>query len=172
MKQVMKGDRDAIQSLSAGMAGLNPSALPQDSAMPSTPGAMLDAFSEMYDLTYSGVDSVEGVEVYAFEGEAKPEYKEMFRQSPQLAQMGVTLDAARFFLGKDDGFLRKVEVLMEDGTVFTTQTYSNVTLNESLPQGAFSYTPPEGVPVMDLGQQLQQQNQAPPADAGEERGPN
>lgn len=155
-RQIMKGDRDTMKEMGMSMSGLSPGMIPQSQTMPATATEMLDMLGQMYDLAYAGTDTVNGAPVFVLDAEMKSEYADMFENSPQIQQMGLQFDKTRFAVGSDDGFVRRMEMLMPDGTAFMTQTYSNVVLNEALPDDAFEYTPPEGANVIDMVEQMKQ----------------
>lgn len=87
-----------------------------------------------------GKESLEGEEVYVFEGEA-PEKKEGFGQF-QPARIKV-------WIGTEDGIVRKQIAYSEADEEITSEIRTNVEINISIPDSSFVFTPPEGVQVMD-----------------------
>jgi peroxiredoxin len=55
----------------------------------------------------------------------------------------------------EDGFPRQYSTLGTDGSVVMEMTFKNVNLKPDLDPAMFEYTPPEGVPVMDFMEMMQ-----------------
>lgn len=120
----------------------------------------LGEHAKKYDLKLARADVVDGVEVHVLTGALLPEIREHFPEAGLkngwgfvYMNMGIA-DSTDIYVGKKDGFLRKVELRGRDGAVMLTMTIKNVMVNVSIDDSVFVYTPPDGVKVMDESDEI------------------
>jgi outer membrane lipoprotein-sorting protein len=88
-----------------------------------------------------GEETVDGIPCLKFEGRPSG--------NPSTAQALPDLALARLWLGKEDGFPRRVVFLDRRGKELFSQRFTGVTLNPLLDPALFMFRPPEGVKVVD-----------------------
>jgi outer membrane lipoprotein-sorting protein len=66
------------------------------------------------------------------------------------AMTGVEFGKTTVWIAVADGLLRKTQTLNKEGEVAMTATRTDVEVNVDLPDSLFTFTPPEGVQVMDM----------------------
>ncbi len=54
------------------------------------------------------------------------------------------------WIGADDGLVRKMVFINEEGKEMMSQSYTNIQLNVEVADSQFEFTPPEGVQVVDM----------------------
>lgn len=108
----------------------------------------------------------DGTAVHVLEGSYKPAYLQQVQQqiqmteqqNPQMAaQMRQQLNlikAIRFQVGAQDGLPRAQEMLDSQGQVVMGMYLSALSANQPVAPTLFQYTPPPGVPVMDMSQMM------------------
>jgi outer membrane lipoprotein-sorting protein len=98
---------------------------------------------------------------------------EMAKETPFQSVTDADLDgeACRMFEGKGaggttrvwfstaDGMVRRVQQLDADGNEASDVRVSNIEMNPSVAASQFEYTPPDGVPVMDMAELMKQMMQ-------------
>jgi outer membrane lipoprotein-sorting protein len=62
----------------------------------------------------------------------------------------------RAWFSKADGMLRRIQEADADGNVTSDTRISNIQVNPTLAAARFDYTPPDGVPVMDMAELMKQ----------------
>jgi len=122
------------------------------------PSALLKMYSESYDWADVEIRDLDGTRVYAFSGksrdagESEAETESDEEDFFMFAELMGGLGNMNIYVGEEDGFVRKVEMLNPSGMPIFTQTYSNITLNTPMDDSAFLYSPPDGVEVMDFAE--------------------
>jgi outer membrane lipoprotein-sorting protein/peroxiredoxin len=139
---------------------------------PSTSGAAetLDQLGRMLDsenVTLDGRDTINGTAVYLISAKVLEDMKSALDQSGAMAQMGMTPSKMNLAFGVEDRFIRRLEMVTDDGTPFMTTSYTNLALNPVIEDSAFSYTPPPGVAVQDMAEMMAGVLDGPDAATGE-----
>ncbi|MFO8012275.1 MAG: hypothetical protein R6X20_03110 [Phycisphaerae bacterium] len=62
----------------------------------------------------------------------------------------------RAWFSKADGMVRRIQDTDADGNAVSDTRISNIQVNPTLAAARFDYTPPDGVPVMDMGELMKQ----------------
>ena len=153
MKQVVKMDMNKMMEQSADLTGL-PS---PGGGLGGNPVEAVEQMLETFDLQLDGKDTIGGVEVYRLSASVKDELKGQMDPTGQMAQMGISLDGVRMAFGVEDGFPREYSMLGPDGNPIMSMTYTNLLLDPEIDASIFSYTPPEGVEVLDMTAMIEQQ---------------
>ena len=65
----------------------------------------------------------------------------------------------RVWFSQADGMIRRIQELDGAGSTTSDTRISNIQVNPSLAASRFDYTPPDGVPVMDMGELMKQMMQ-------------
>jgi len=63
---------------------------------------------------------------------------------------------AEVWIGEADGVPRMLRVLGQDGAALFTQTFTDIVLDQPIPEQTFAFKVPEGAQVMDMSDMLQQ----------------
>ncbi len=135
MKQVMKMSLEAMKK-QAEKAGLN---MPGGGLM--DPATMIQNLEKFLDMK---IDKEADGKVYL-----KAEIKE--EASKKLGLAGTGMGNFNMVIDKNDFFPMKVEMYMNDEPMMVMDMTNYKRVNKAdIPEGSFSYTPPEGVQVMDL----------------------
>lgn len=158
---VAKADEMGLpQALGAGPFGAS-------NEFAASPKETLEQFRDEFEMEYVGTETVNDTETYVLEG-AVPD--EMDPEAGHPGMPPVDFDKMRVYLGVEDGFARKTEMYDPDGEVLMSMVMDNVNLNPTVEAGAFDYTPPEGVAVMDLAAMMSEAISDAPETAGFEIG--
>lgn len=150
--QVMKVDVKTITGGASTATGGGPG---QPGGMGQNPRDMLRQYNEMYEMSITGSDTLDEIEVFLLEGKLKEGMEKAIDPTGAMANMGMTMDAIRIAIGKKDSFVRKMEMISSEGKPFMTMLFKNVKLNIDVDESLFTYTPPEGVQVMDMTAMVQ-----------------
>lgn len=162
-KQVMKMDMTKMTAAQEEMMGMVPGGLGGlggPGSMQGDPRETLDQMKKSMDVTYTGKEKLGDEDVYVFNATMKPEILAQISEGADAdaAAMGMNIadmmSGTRMKFGVADGFPRSMEMMDKAGTVWMTQTYKNPKFNEPLEDALFTYTPAEGVMVMDLTEAL------------------
>ncbi len=161
MRQVMKMDMTKMAALQEDMMGMMPGAM---GGMQNDPRKVLAQMQKMYTLSYAGKEKLGDQDVYVVEGQLGEEAKAGFEDAAAeggsnpfamgMGMAGEMIGSVRMKFGANDGFIREMQMLDQAGTPWMTQTYKNLKLNESLDDALFTYTPAEGVMVMDMTEMM------------------
>ena len=133
------------------------------------PRRMLAMMNEMYEMTPAGMADIDGTKVYVVGGNLRDEVYGAANgetDDPDVdadaedipfdpATILGTMSGVRLYLGAEDGFVRKMEMVADDGSVTMTQNYKNVVINAPIDDSVFTFTPPDGVEVMDMTGMMQ-----------------
>ena len=92
-------------------------------------------------VIFVGMENLEGEEVYLLEGQSSGGMK---------ALTGIEFGRIRAWIGVGDGLVRKKVVYDKQGEEVMVETRTNVEVNVDIPDSLFTFTPPEGVQVMDM----------------------
>jgi len=124
----------------------------------------------LYDLKSVRTEKVDGVLCDVLEGTlnevAFAAHLRKSRQDPtNLAAQGMknSMRFARLYFARSDHFIRKYESGTKRDNLVTFASLSKVRLNPRLPADTFSYTPPPGVTVQDVTEQLKTLRESGPA---------
>lgn len=153
--QVTKLDMNAIEAHRQEVAAAGGSAS-TGMSKEQDPSELLQSYKGFYDLEVTGMEALEGTSVYIIEGPLKEELKGRLSLTGVLASSGAKLSRARIAVGADDGFARKLEILVENGNAIRTVSYKNFNADADLDGMLFRYTPPEGVQVSDMTDSIKQ----------------
>lgn len=164
MKQVMKMDMTKMAAMQEEMMGMMPGGLGGMGGMggmQGDPRKMLEQMKEIMDITYTGTEQLNGENVHAFDAKMKPEALEEMNSAmagSDAAAMGMDIasmmGAMKMKFGVADGFPRSMQMLDKTGSPWMTQTYENLKFNEPMDDSLFTYTPAEGVMVMDMTEMM------------------
>lgn len=142
-RRVMKIDMNQLPA--GAMMRMN-----QNPADQMDPRKQLEQMEKNFDLALVGEDELEGVAVYVIDGTPKTE-----SDNPQLKVIAEQMGRQRIYLGQEDGFARKIETYAKDGqTLVMSMQFKNLKFNEELADSLFAFTPPEGVPVLDMAEMM------------------
>lgn len=153
-KRVIKLDFNVISPEAAEAAGVKNPADDMD------PKRQWQDAQEKFFFKLIGSDTVHGSPTYVMEGTPKPDAK----WSPQETAILQNLGKSRYYVGKDDGFMRKMELYDKAGTtVFMAMEFSNLRFNQDLADDTFKYQPATDVQVVDMSAVMKQMVAPPPA---------
>lgn len=164
--QVVKVDMDKVGADQA-LAGAMPGIMPGDE-MIKDPSQILAQFGAGFEMTVTGESEQNGVPVYDLEGKLKspeaitegPLAGMMAGMGEMMTQMGISLEPVFLRVGKEDTFVRSMAMGSVNDVPWMVMEFNNVELNPDFPPGAFTFTAPDGIPVMDMTEMLSQQVQA------------
>lgn len=177
MKQVMKMDMTKMVAMQEEMMGMVPGGLGGMGGMGGAQGDprdMLEQMKKSMDFTYAGTEELNGENVYVFDAKLKEELAEQMAantaNSP-AAEMGMDIASmmggTKMKYGVADGFPRSIEMMDKAGAVWMTQAYKNLKFDEPMDDALFTYTPAEGVMVMDMTEMMGAMMDDPAAGAEE-----
>ncbi len=160
-RMVMKMDIDAMAEMSNEMMG-NPMSPMMGGGASQDPRKFIEQSNQMFALAPAGIQELDGTSVYVVAGNLRDEFYDAANaaggdgETNEFADMFTgMMSGTRLYVGVEDGFPRKMEMLGQDGTPTMTMTYNNVVINEPLDDELFVYSPPDGVQVMDMTEMLQ-----------------
>jgi outer membrane lipoprotein-sorting protein len=143
-KRVIKMDMNKAMSNIVAQLGLK-----TDPMKALDPSQQWQRTREMVDYTFAGAEQLHGQPVYVLEGNWKPSAQTNRQVAAMLAFTGKT----RLYVGKEDGFVHKMEQFDKTNTnLFMTMEMSNFKFNQKVPDEMFVYHPPPDVQVMDMTQ--------------------
>jgi outer membrane lipoprotein-sorting protein len=164
MKQVMKMDMAKMTAMQEEMMGMVPGGMGMmggPGSMQGDPREMLETMKKTMDVTYRGKEKFGDEDVYVFDATMKPELLEKMNESmsdTDAAAMGMNfaemMGGTHMKFGVADGFPRSMEMMDKAGTAWMTQTYKNLKFNEPMDDALFTYTPAEGVMVIDMTEMM------------------
>jgi len=97
-------------------------------------------------IRYLGKESLDGREVYVFEGKPKGSFRGL-----KMGEGGVSPPArVRVWVGAKDGLLYKEVFYNDKGTEMMSVEFEEVHVNVPIGDEEFSFTPPEGTQVVDM----------------------
>ena len=153
MTQVIKIDFQKVPTNSAAAAALKNPFEGMD------PKQQWRAAQEKYDFKLTGTGELRGQRMYVVLGTPKPDAK----WTPQETAMGISSARDKVYIGQQDGFMHKMELLEKTGTnIIMSMEFTNLKFNQDLPESRFIYKPPPDVQVMDMTQMMQQMAAPPP----------
>ncbi len=97
---------------------------------------------EKNNIKYSGIETLDGEEVYVFEGKMNPDVEKGM-------DMPVDIVSVKVWISTKDGLQRKVEYYGENNEAVLYQKMNNVKTNIEIPDSEFQFQVPEGVAVLD-----------------------
>jgi len=92
-------------------------------------------------VVFIGKEMLNGEEVYVLEG---------LPPAGMQAMTGLEFGKTTVWIAVADGLLRKTQTLNKQGEAAMTATRTEVEVNVDLPDSLFTFTPPEGIQVMDM----------------------
>ncbi|MCH7909263.1 MAG: hypothetical protein IIB38_06555 [Candidatus Hydrogenedentes bacterium] len=113
------------------------------------PSKMFENLGQMYDMTLTGNEVMDGTDTYLLEGTIKDELKDRVDPSGNMANMGMSPNKIRVAVGVDDGFVRKFEQINTADVAFMSMTFTGIEINPSIDDSVFQYTAPQGANVID-----------------------
>ncbi len=97
---------------------------------------------ERDSIRYIGTEKLDETTTNVFE--AAPKEKIEFERMPFVpAKM-------KLWIGADDGFIRKVVTLDEEGKEMMSMSFTNIQMNVEIADTQFEFKPPKGAQVMDM----------------------
>lgn len=152
-RQVLKMDLGKVGSATAAKFGLG-----GDPAQNMDPVKQWEQAQQLYSFTVLPAGELHGQKMHVLEGELKPG---ALTNHPAAAMLG----KLRLHIGQEDGFTHRIELFDKAGTsVVMRQEFTNLKFNEDLPADTFTFTPPAGVPVVDMTEMvIKMQGATPPA---------
>ena len=118
------------------------------------PSKMFENLGQMYDMTFTGNEVMDGTDTSLFAGTIKDEFKA--DPSGNMASIGMAPNKIRVAIGTEDGFVRKFEQINTDGVSFMTMTFTGIKINPAVDDRVFQYTVPEGANVIDANAMITQ----------------
>ena len=115
------------------------------------------------NISYVGAKKLGETPVHVFEGQIA---------GPKWQGMPFAPAKIRTSIGADDGLLRRVSMLNEEGVAMMTQTYTKIKVNVKPSDDLFKFEPPEGTQVMDMTEgtiNMLKQMEAKKKEAGKEK---
>ncbi|MBI3318420.1 MAG: outer membrane lipoprotein carrier protein LolA [Candidatus Omnitrophica bacterium] len=100
--------------------------------------------AQAQSLKFTGRSGAGGEAVARFEGIPEPVF---VQGSP------VPISSMRLEVGESDGLMRKLVLLNQQGKEVLAQQYREVEVDVEPWKGAFTFTPPEGVEVVEVGKE-------------------
>lgn len=131
--------------------------------MANNPQQMLEMLRKMGEVSYQGKEELYGKQMHVLESKLNEKFLEEIDASGQMSQMGMRLDKMRLWVDPEFGFTRKVSFQDPQGTPVMQVEFTNFEPNVEVSDDAFTYTPPEGVPIVDMTQQLEEVEEEAPA---------
>jgi outer membrane lipoprotein-sorting protein len=114
-----------------------------------------------FDFKAVKEEQVGGRAAYVLEGGVK-ENAEIKKQAPNVK-------SARIFVDKQDWMVRKTEVLDDQGKSAMVIELANLKTNIKIDEALFTFTPPEGAQVMDMGEMMKMQGAPEPGDKDDDK---
>lgn len=154
--RVMKTDTRQLAD-DAGKMGLN-----SDPLQGMDPAKQWEQSRLLMDLTLLPPAELHGQAMHVIRGDWKPAVLTNQQTAAAARMFGTT----RMYLGQEDGFLHKTEMWDAAGSnVVMSMEFRNLQFNTDIPDSAFQYEPPAGVPVVDLTTVAGQMQPGAPAPA-------
>ena len=117
-----------------------------------------------FEVKSLGKETIRDVETYGLELVPKDKSgQDLEGQIPQNIPAG-TLSAIRLYLDAEAGFPVRTTYLKKDGSAWGTMDYTRYELNPELDDKLFTYTPPEGVQVIDMTEMMKAMQQPMPVE--------
>jgi outer membrane lipoprotein-sorting protein len=164
--QIMKADMNKVKSDTASLTGGKFDPLDQ-----MDPSRQWETSRKMYDFKLVTARERDGPGVYVLEGLSKPSSATNQLMAAQAAGLG----KMRVSLGKDDGFIHRMEMYDKSLTnVVTTMEFKNLKFNTDIPDATFVYEPATNAAVRDITAMFEMQvraRQGNSAPAAPEPGP-
>lgn len=101
---------------------------------------------ERGSIKYLGKENLDGRKVYVFEGKPKPSAKGGFARMRGMSPP----ERMKVWIGVEDGLLYKQVFYNEKGAEMMSMEFGEVQVNIPIRDEEFSFTPPEGVQVVDM----------------------
>ncbi len=150
-RQVMKMDMSKVGPATAAKFGPG-----GDASQNLDPVKQWEQARQLYSFTVLPAAELHGQKMHVLEGTLKPGAQ---TNHPAAAMFG----KLRLHIGQADGFMHQIEMFEKDATnVVMRQEFTNLKFNEPLPADTFRFTPPPGVPVVDMTDMVIQMQGAPP----------
>jgi len=97
---------------------------------------------EKNNIKYDGIKTLDGEDVYVFEGKMKPD-------AEKGLDMPVDIASVKVWISVKDGLQRKVEYYDKNNEAVLYQKMTGVKTNVEIPDSKFQFQVPEGVSVLD-----------------------
>jgi outer membrane lipoprotein-sorting protein len=154
MTQVMKIDFQKIPTNSPASASMKNPFEGMD------PKQQWRAAQEKYDFAMAGTSDLHRQRMYVVIGTPRPDAK----WTPQESAIGISTAKDKVYIGQQDGFMHKMELLDNRSTnVLMLMEFKNLRFNVDIPDSQFIYKPGPNVQVIDITQMMQQMTAPPPA---------
>jgi outer membrane lipoprotein-sorting protein len=146
-KQIIKMNMAVVMSNALAQSGLK-----MDPLQSMDPSRQWEMSKEFLSYKLLPAAEVAGEPVWILEGT----WKESAASNKLFAAQAAMFGKSRVYVGKKDGFTRKLEQYDKAGeNVVMTMEFSNLKLNQDLRAGTFEYQPPAGANVMDMTEMAQ-----------------
>ena len=149
--QVFKMDMDTLASLAAGSGGA--AAVPSSPADAFSPQTQFAQLKKTHDLVLKPKETVNGVESYVIEGTVNASQA---AANPAAAMMLQKKQRVKMCIDVKTGVMHHTETFDAAGTTTMLMQLSNIKIDPGVNDAVFTYTPPEGVTVVDMGQVMKQ----------------
>lgn len=165
MTQIMKMDTSVLEDTMGALPGMPQMA---SGGMSFQPGPeMWDQMFESMDMTYDGMETVDGDETYVLSGKYRKEFLDQLGASQQMQDMGMDEMTMTMYVRTADAFPVRMNMTNDDGDFATEVLMTNIEIDPDFAEGDLEYSPPEGAPVMDLTEMMREQLGAESAPAQE-----
>ena len=150
--QIMKTDMNEVLSNAASATGAKINPFDQ-----MNPTKQWGSSREMYDFKVVSAKETDGQQVYVLEGLVKPSAITNQQMAAEAAKMG----KMRVSIGREDGFVRRMELYDKSLTnLVTAMEFKNLKFNPDLPASTFVYQPPADAHVTDMTAMFEMQMRA------------
>lgn len=140
--QIMKADMNRVMSNSVSLTGGKFNPLDQ-----MDPSKQWETSKGMYDFKVVAPGEIDGQRMYVMEGSLKSDAV----TNPQVAAEAANISKMRVSIGRDDGFVHRMEMYDKSLTnLVTAMEFKNLKLDADIPDSTFAYQPPAGAQVTDI----------------------
>ncbi len=149
-RQVMKMDMNKVGAAMSSKMGLN-----GDPTQQMDPAKQWAALQQMFAFKLLPAAEIEGQKMHVLEGTMLPGAL----TNQQMAAAAQFIGKMRVYVGQQDGFTHKTEMVGKDGTnVVMTQEFKNLKFNPDIPDDTFVFTPPADVRIVDMTDMVNKMN--------------
>jgi hypothetical protein len=161
--QIVKLDVNRILSNTVNTAGGRFDPLEQ-----MDPTRRWEVTKDLYDFQVANPQPADGQSVYVMEGLLKASAVTNQQVAAEVAKVG----KVRVSIGREDGFLRRLEQYDQSSTnLIMAMEFKNLKLNLDVPESTFVYRPPadaqvvDTTPMMEMQLRARERESAPPSPA-------
>ena len=148
--QIMKADMNRVKTSTASLTGGKFNPLDQ-----LDPSKQWEASRKMYDFKVVAATESDGHGVYVMEGLTKT------GANQSIAAAAAALGKMRVSIGRDDGFVHRMEMYDKSLTnLVTAMEFKNLKFNAEIPDSTFVYKPAADAPITDITSMFEAQVRA------------